>query len=82
MPTLGLEAGVVATIIVDPQAEKNRGDEEAVDDRGGNEVHGSGGRRIKGRTARWADRDVSWTIQRSVLYLKSKSAVPAERTAP
>jgi hypothetical protein len=40
VPALGLEARVIATIIVNPEAEKQRGDEEAVDDRGGNEIHG------------------------------------------
>jgi hypothetical protein len=39
MPTLGLEAGVVAAIIVNPEAEKKGGDEEAVNDRGGDEIH-------------------------------------------
>jgi hypothetical protein len=37
--TFRLEAGVVAAIIVDPQTKEDRGDEEAVDDRGGDEVH-------------------------------------------
>ena len=44
MTALRLEAGVVATVVVDPEAEKNRGDEEAIDDRGGDEVHGDGER--------------------------------------
>ena len=36
---LGLEAGVVAAVVVNPQAEEDRGDEEAIDDRGGDEIH-------------------------------------------
>lgn len=36
---LGLEAGVVAAVIVNPEAEKEGGNEEAVDDRGGDEIH-------------------------------------------
>lgn len=35
MPTLGLKAGVIATIVVDPQAQENPCDKEAIHDRGG-----------------------------------------------
>lgn len=35
MPALGLEAGVVAPIIIDPQAQENPGNEEAIGYRSG-----------------------------------------------
>jgi hypothetical protein len=40
--TLGLEAGVVAAVVVAPKAEKHGGNEATVDDRGGNEIHAGG----------------------------------------
>ena len=39
---LRLETRVVATIVIDPQAEEERGDEETIDDRGGDEIHARG----------------------------------------
>jgi hypothetical protein len=36
---LGLKAGVIATVVVNPKAKKQGGDEETVDDRGGDEIH-------------------------------------------
>ena len=39
MSALGFETRVVTVIIVNPEAEKERGDEEAVDNRGGDEIH-------------------------------------------
>lgn len=49
---LGLEAGVVAAVVVAPETEKNGGDEATVDDRGGNEIHA--GERVAERS--WPDR--------------------------
>jgi hypothetical protein len=50
--TLGLEAGVIAAVVVAPKTEKNGGDEATVDDRGGNEIHA--GERVAERS--WSDR--------------------------
>ena len=54
--TLGLEAGMIAAIIVDPQAEEYRGDKEAIDDRGGYEIHAGEEKIGKGRSMPKAER--------------------------
>jgi len=37
-PPLGLESGMVATVVEDPQPQKKPGQEEAVEDRSGGEI--------------------------------------------
>jgi len=62
VPALGLEAGVVAAIVVAPEAEKNGGDEATVDDHGGYKIHV--GVRVEKRS--WSDRAsvrTDWKIE-------------------
>jgi hypothetical protein len=39
---LRLKTRMIAAVVINPQTEENSGDEEAVNDRGGDEVHGGG----------------------------------------
>ena len=71
MAALGLEAGVIATVVIDPQAKKDPGDKETIYDRGSDEIH----ERRRGLVRR--ERSNKAGGER-----KSKSAVPARETAP